>query len=66
MEHLTQGSPGENVCMCASLGMMGMDSFSPMCGICDMQLKPNGRPSMLLDLLSFMVAYMQGMMMGGT
>ena len=42
--------------------MMGMDSFSLMCGTCDMQLKPSGRIGMLMDMQSFLVSYMEGMM----
>ena len=39
-----------------------MSSFSPMCGTCDLQLKPIGKISMLLDLESFMMVFMEGMM----
>ena len=60
-------STGEEVCMCASLGMMGMDTFSLMCGTCDMQLKPSkevgGVPlRSLMDIQTFLVTYMQGKM----
>ena len=48
--------------MCANPNDMGMHSFTPMSGTCDMQLKHGGMVSMLLDIQSMMVAYMQGMM----
>ena len=42
----TQAARGDTVCMCASMGMLGMGQFSydlgftKMCGTCEMQLKP--------------------------
>ena len=60
----SQATPGDTVYMCANPNAMGMHSFTPMSGTCDMQLKPGGMVSMLLDLGSMCVAYMQGMMWG--
>jgi len=60
----TQAARGDTVCMCASMGMMGMGQFSydmgytKMCGTCDMQLKPTGMMAMMMDCMSFMVTFM--------
>ena len=63
----SQATPGDTVYMCANPNAMGMHSFTPMSGTCDMQHKPGGSGmgvSMLLDIGSMMVTYMQGMMGG--
>ena len=64
---ITQAASGDTVCMCTSMGMLGMGQFSydlgftKMCGTCDMQLKPEGLWAMMMDCVSFMVTYLMGM-----
>ena len=64
----TQAAKGDTVCMCASMGMLGMGEFSydlgftKMCGTCKMQLAPKGMFGMMMDCGSFLLNYMQGMM----
>merc|ERR1719158_281149 len=53
-------SPGDTVCMCTSMTMMGR-FYTKMCGTCDMQLKPIGM-DWFVDCYSFMLSYMFSMM----
>ena len=58
-----QAAPGDTVYMCMNPNQMGMNFFMPMQGTCDMQLKPSGMVSFLLDMQSMMMAAMQSMAM---
>ena len=59
-QYYLQASPGDTVCMCTSMAMMGR-FYTKMCGTCDMQLKPLGM-DWFVDCFSFMLSYMFSMM----
>ena len=56
------------MCMCASMGMLGMGEFrydlgfTKMCGTCKMQLAPRGMGGMMMDCVSFLLSFLEGAM----